>query len=80
MTTYCLRRATGNAINDDPNSNEAVRNLVMDQTNLAIFHRNYLSRMIRYHPHATYRGTKPRTELIQAANRMSRLIDLRRPG
>ncbi|KAL9606938.1 MAG: hypothetical protein Q9167_008095 [Letrouitia subvulpina] len=30
LTTYCLRRATGNAINDDPNSNEAVRNLVLD--------------------------------------------------
>lgn len=51
----------------------------MDQTNSAIFHRNYLSRMIRYHTQATYRGTKPRTELIQAANRMSRLIDPRRP-
>lgn len=35
--------------------------------------------MIRYHTQATYRGTKPRTELIQAANRMSRLIDPRRP-
>lgn len=51
----------------------------MDQTNSAIFHRNYLSRMIRYHIQATYRGTKPRTELIQTANRMSRLIDPRRP-
>jgi len=51
----------------------------MDQTNSAVFHRNYLSRMIRYHTQATYRGTKPRTELIQAANRMSRLIDPRRP-
>ena len=51
----------------------------MNHTNSAIFHRNYLSRMIRYHTQATYRGTKPRTELIQAANRMSRLIDPRRP-
>ena len=33
---------------DDPNSNEAVHNLVMDHTNSAIFQRNYLSRMIRY--------------------------------
>lgn len=51
----------------------------MDQTNSAIFYRNYLSRMIRYHTQATYRGTKPCTELIQAANQMSRLIDPQRP-
>ncbi len=51
----------------------------MDQTNSTVFHRNYLSRMIRYHTQAAYRGTEPRTELIQAANRMSRLIDPRRP-
>lgn len=31
---------------DEPNSNEAVRNLVMDQTISAIFHRNCLSCMI----------------------------------
>ena len=64
---------------DDPNSNEAVRNLVMDHTNSAIFQRNYLSRMIRYDTQAAYGGTAPRTELIQAANRMSRRIDPRRP-
>ncbi|MCJ1250100.1 hypothetical protein MMC30_007326 [Trapelia coarctata] len=79
LTTYCLRRATGNAINDDPDSNDAVRNLVMDHTNSAIFQKNYLSRMIRYDTQAAYRGTAPRTELIRAANRMSRLIDPRRP-
>ena len=51
----------------------------MDHTNSAIFQRNYLSRMIRYDTQAAYRGTVPRTDLIRAANRMSRLIDLRRP-
>ena len=52
LTTYCLRRATGNAINgksclsqlrkvlmkrvvDDPDSKDAVRNLIMDHTNSA---------------------------------------------
>jgi Protein of unknown function (DUF3435) len=35
--------------------------------------------MIRYDTQAAYRGTAPRTQLIQAANRMSRLIDPRRP-
>ncbi len=51
----------------------------MDHTNSAIFQRNYLSRMIRYDTQAAYGGTVPRTELIQAANRMSRRIDPRRP-
>lgn len=51
----------------------------MDQTSSAVFHRNYLSRMIRYHTQATYQGTKLRRELIQAANWMSRLIDPRQP-
>ena len=51
----------------------------MDHTNSAIFQRNYLSRMIRYDTQAAYGGTAPRTELIQAANRMSRRIDPRRP-
>ena len=51
----------------------------MDHTNSAIFQRNYLSRMIRYDIQAAYGGTAPRTELIQAANRMSRRIDPRRP-
>ena len=35
--------------------------------------------MIRYDTQAAYRGTVPRTDLIRAANRMGRLIDLRRP-
>ena len=48
----------------------------MDHTNSAIFQRNYLSRMIRYDTQAAYGGTAPRTELIQAANRMSRWIGL----
>ena len=51
----------------------------MDHTNSAIFQKNYLSRMVRYDTQAAYRGTAPRTELIRAANRMSRLIDPRRP-
>ncbi|KAL9127453.1 MAG: hypothetical protein Q9217_003670 [Psora testacea] len=75
FTTYCLRRATGNAINDDPDSNDAVRNL----SNSTVFYRNYLSRMIRYDTQAICRGTRPRTQLIHSANRMSRLIDPRRP-
>ena len=50
----------------------------MDQINSIIFHRNYLFRMIRYHTQTTYRGTKSRTKLIQAINRMSRLINSRR--
>ena len=53
--------------------------LAMDHMNSAIFQRNYLSRMIRYDIQAAYRGTDPRTDLIQAASRMSRLMDPRRP-
>ncbi|KAI9889352.1 MAG: hypothetical protein M1814_005520 [Vezdaea aestivalis] len=79
MTTYCLRRATGNRINDDPHSNDAVRNLVMDHTGSMIFQRNYLSRMIRYDSQAAYMGNEHQTHLIRAASRMSRLIDPRRP-
>ncbi|MCJ1249974.1 hypothetical protein MMC30_007200 [Trapelia coarctata] len=79
LTAYCLRRASGNAINDDPNANDPTRNLAMDHADGAIFQRNYLSRMIRYDIQAAYRGTDPKTELIRAAGRMSRLMDPRRP-
>ncbi|KAK5404406.1 hypothetical protein LTR67_002234 [Exophiala xenobiotica] len=49
LTTYCLRRALGNAINDDPNSNAAVRNLALNYVgSSSIFERNYLSRILRY--------------------------------
>ena len=64
---------------DDPNSNEAVRNLVLDHADSKIFHRNYLSRMIRYDTQAAYRGTTSRGDLIVASHRMSRTIDPRRP-
>lgn len=64
---------------DDPNSNEAVRNLVLDHASSMIFQRNYLSRMIRYDTQAAYRGTIPRGDLIIASHRMSRIIDPRRP-
>lgn len=50
----------------------------MNQINSIIFHRNYLSCMIRYHTQVAYRGTKSRMKLIQAISRMSRLIDSRR--
>ena len=64
---------------DDPNSNEAVRNLVLDHATSMIFQRNYLSRMIRYDTQAAYRGTASRGSLIIASHRMSRVIDPRRP-
>ena len=50
----------------------------MNYINSVIFQRNYLSRMIRYDTQAAYENTTPRTELIQAANRISRRIDPRR--
>lgn len=49
----------------------------MNQINSTIFYRNYFFRMIRYHIQITYRSTKPRTKLIQAINRMNRLINSR---
>ncbi len=64
---------------DDPNSNEAVRNLVLDHASSMIFQRNYLSRMIRYDTQAAYRGTASRGDLIVASHRMSRMIDPCRP-
>ena len=64
---------------DDPNSNEAVRNLVLDHANSMIFQRNYLSRMIRYDTQAAYQGTTSRADLIVASHRISRMIDPRRP-
>ncbi len=64
---------------DDPDSNEAVRNLVLDHASSMIFQRNYLSRMIRYDTQAAYRGTASRGDLIVASHRMSRMIDPRRP-
>lgn len=56
---FAFRRAACNVINDnidDFNSNEALRNLVLDHANSVMFHKNYLSHMIRYDTQATYRG------------------------
>jgi len=64
---------------DDPNSNEAVRNLVLDPATLMIFQRNYLSRMIHYDTQAAYRGAASRGDLMVASHRMSRMTDPRRP-
>ena len=50
----------------------------MNHINSVIFQRNYLSRMIRYDTQVAYENTTPRTELIQATNRISRRIDPRR--
>ena len=63
---------------DDLNSNEAVRNLVLDHVTSMIFQQNYLSCMIRYDTQAAYRGTASRGFLIIASHRMSRMIDSRR--
>jgi len=65
---------------DDPDSNEAVRNLVLDHVSSMIFQRNYLSRMIRYDTQAANRGTASRGDLIVASHWMSRMIDPRRPS
>ena len=64
---------------DDLNSNEAVRNLVLDHVTSMIFQRNYLSRMIRYDTQATYRGTASRGVLIVTSYRMSHVIDSHQP-
>ena len=50
----------------------------MNHTSSVIFQRNYLSRIIRYDTQVAYEDTAPRTELIQAVNRISRRIDPRR--
>ena len=65
---------------DDPNSNDAVRNLVLDHASSMIFQRNYLSRMIRYDTYDAYfERAASRGNLIVASHRMNRMIDPRRP-
>jgi hypothetical protein len=51
----------------------------MDHQDSKIFESNYISRHIRCDTQAVFTGTQPKTHLILAANRMSRLIDPRRP-
>jgi hypothetical protein len=48
---------------DGPDSNETARNLVIDQTNLAVSYRYYQSYKIRYDTNAVYWHREPRTEL-----------------
>ncbi|KAL9049125.1 MAG: hypothetical protein Q9162_007380 [Coniocarpon cinnabarinum] len=79
MTSYNLRRAEGNALNDDPNVSAAVRNLTLDHADSKIFERNYLSRHIRCDTQAVFWGRNAQNSLIHAANSMSRTIDTRRP-
>ena len=64
---------------DNPKVNDPIYNLAMNHVNSAIFQRNYLSRMIRYDIQATYRSTNSKIELIRVAERISRLINSRRP-
>jgi hypothetical protein len=65
---------------DDPNSNAAVRNLVMDHaTGSRIFERNYLSRRIRYSTQDAFWGRPTDHESAKAASRIRRLRDPNRP-
>ncbi|EED12757.1 conserved hypothetical protein [Talaromyces stipitatus ATCC 10500] len=85
LTTYCLRRALGNAINgktrnDDPNSNAAVRNLVLDHgTGSEIFERNYISRTIRYFTQDQFWGRSSDHESARTASQIGLLRDPDRP-
>ncbi|QKX63180.1 uncharacterized protein TRUGW13939_10349 [Talaromyces rugulosus] len=80
LTTYSLRQNLGNVINDDPNSNAAVRNLVMDHTmGSGIFERNYLSRRIRYSTQDAFWGRETDHESAKAASRIQRFRDPNRP-
>jgi hypothetical protein len=63
---------------DDLDSNETMRNLILDHVTSMIFQRNYLSRMIRYDTQATYRDIASREDLIVASYQMSRMINSRR--
>lgn len=57
---------------------DAQRNIILQHHNSSVFQKNYAS---RYMPdiQAAYRGLKPQTALMRAANGMSRKIDPRRP-
>ncbi|EED22492.1 hypothetical protein TSTA_059900 [Talaromyces stipitatus ATCC 10500] len=98
LTTYCLRRALGNAINgkapdppinravtnfpvvDDPNSNAAVRNLVLDHgPGSRIFERNYISRTIRYFTQDQFWGRSSDHESARTASQIGLLRDPDRP-
>ncbi|KAK4934372.1 hypothetical protein LTR10_024348 [Elasticomyces elasticus] len=80
LTTYCLRRALGNAINDDPNSNSAVRNLALDHVGSStIFERNYLSRMLRYSTQDAFWNRESDAQAAKSASRIGRLRDPNRP-
>ncbi|KAJ9609280.1 hypothetical protein H2204_015587 [Knufia peltigerae] len=80
LTTYCLRRALGNAINDDPKSNAAVRNLALDHVGSStIFERNYLSRMIRYSTQDAFWNRDGDPQAAKSASRIGRLRDPNRP-
>ncbi|KAJ9607050.1 hypothetical protein H2200_008122 [Cladophialophora chaetospira] len=80
LTSYCLRRALGNAINDDPNSNAAVRNLALDHVGSStIFERNYLSRMLRYSTQDAYWNRDSDSQAAKSASRIGRLRDPDRP-
>jgi len=80
LTTYCLRRALGNAINDDPKANSAVRNLALDHVGSStIFERNYLSRMLRYSTQDAFWNRESDPQTAKSASRIGRLRDPSRP-
>ncbi|KAI9763324.1 MAG: hypothetical protein M1840_000589 [Geoglossum simile] len=77
ITTYCIRRATGNAI--DGAASTAVRNLIMGHSNSQIFEQYYLSRRVRQDVQAAYLGRPSEDALIKTAGQMSRSLDPRLP-
>lgn len=61
---------------DDPNSNAAVRNLVLDHgTGSRIFERNYLSRTVRYFTQDAYWGVSSDPESAKTGSQISLLRD-----
>ncbi|KIW36287.1 uncharacterized protein PV06_11436 [Exophiala oligosperma] len=70
----------GNAINDDPKSNAAVRNLALGHVGSStIFERNYLSRMIRYSTQDAFWNRDGNPQAAKSASRIGRLRDPNRP-
>ncbi|CAG5188954.1 uncharacterized protein ALTATR162_LOCUS12066 [Alternaria atra] len=76
---YCLRYGSANAFDKDGNTSVDLRNMIMKHANTDVFLNHYLSTRITTDAQAVVRGLAPQKELIQAACRMSRKIDPRRP-
>ncbi|BAE61662.1 unnamed protein product [Aspergillus oryzae RIB40] len=80
ITSYCLRRGAGEAVNSSCEISEAQQNLLLQHAaNSSVYQERYAPDYFPKDFSAVWRGSQPQNKVIRMASGQSRSIDLRRP-